>query len=462
VGDVEPWLSRARDTLRRSDSGLVTERGRTPWRDLLAAAERVAADLPPSRHGWVVPADGAERSVVGLLAVGLARPAPRWVLGDPTRWAASAPVPAPSTVDTGASSVPGPAGAGPGSHSVPGSAEGSYLVPAGSAAAPPAGVDGPTYATATSGTTGAPKLLFGRPDSLVDAVRLYAHGMPEYAAAEVFAACSSIDFAAGFYMVVAPAIVLGRDLVLFRPSRWDLAADELAGRPGVCLAAASLAAAGARTVRPGRRYRDTRFVPAGGGLTANRAERITAGFAGCGFLTMLGSTETGLLTVDREVRQDGHVGWPLPGKPVWLNDIGPDGVGTLWTRGPDTRFAATGGELLTGPAGAVSTGDLAHRHPDGGFVLDGRADQLVKVDGVSVYPRQIVGAVRAIPGVVDASVSVDRSAAVDRITVVAVGEVTEEQVRQACAELPTPLVPHRVRRRPADGSAVSDRGKVLL
>ncbi len=434
MGDVEPWLSQARDTLRRNDSGLVTERGRTPWRDLLAAAERVAADLPPAPHGWVVPADGTERSVVGLLAVGLARPAPRWVLGDPARWAVAPP----STVD---------------------------LVPAGPAAAPPVGVDGPTYATATSGTTGAPKLLFGRPEALVDAVRLYAAGMPEYAAAEVFAACSSIDFAAGFYMIVAPALVLGRDLVLFRPSRWDLAADELAGRPGVCLAAASLAAAGARTVAPGRRYRDTWFVPAGGGLTTERAERITAGFTGCGFLTMLGSTETGLLTVDREVRQDGHVGWPLPGKPVWLRDLGPDGVGTLWTKGPDTRFAATGGELLTGPDGAVSTGDLAHHHADGGFVLDGRADQLVKVDGVSVYPRQIVGAVRAIPGVVDATVSVDRSAAVDRITVVAVGEagaVTEEQVRRACAVLPTPLVPHRVHCRTADGSAVSDRGKVLL
>jgi acyl-coenzyme A synthetase/AMP-(fatty) acid ligase len=284
--------------------------------------------------------------------------------------------------------------------------------------------------------------------------------MPEYAAAEVFATCSAIDFAAAFCMVVAPAVLLGRDLVLFRPSRWQTALPELAGRPGVCLAPPALAVLGARTAAGRTGFFGTSFVPAGGGLTPQRAARISAGFPGCGFLTMLGSTETGLLTVGREVRDDGHVGAPLPGKPVWLEDIGPDGVGTLWTRGPDTRFAVTGGTLAIRPDGAVSTGDLAHR-TDGGFVLDGRKDDLVKIDGVSVYPREVIAAVRALPGAVDASVSVDRSGAADRVTVVAVGDVTEEQVRDACRRLPTPVTPHRVVCRPADQAAYDARGKVL-
>jgi acyl-coenzyme A synthetase/AMP-(fatty) acid ligase len=433
MGDTEPWLAGAADGLARSPFGLVHGPDRVPWPELLRRARALADTLPGTSHGWVVPADGTPAAVVGLLAVGLADPPVRWLLGDPDRWSGGHPL----RVD----------GMGP------------ALWPAEGRAAPPPDVDGPTYATASSGTTGVPKLLFGRPAGLPAAVRLYTEGMPEYRDAEVFAACSAADFAAAFYMVVVPAVTLGRDLVLFGPRDWPAAARTFANRPGICLAAPSLAVLGARAVGRGHHDR-TSVVPAGGGLTVRRAERIQAGFRGCGFLTMLGATETGLLTVTREVREDGYVGHPLPGKPVWLADVGPDGVGTLWTRGPDTRFAVTGGSLATRPDGAVSTGDLAHRHPgDGGFVLDGRANDLIKVDGVSVYPRAVVAALRAVPGVVDASVSVDRSGVVDRVTITVVGDATEERVRAACAALPRPFVPHLVRHH-AEELAYSDRGKV--
>ncbi|GAT69281.1 acyl-CoA synthase [Planomonospora sphaerica] len=433
MGDFGAWLKAAEPALRTSAAAVVTERGRFTWSSLVDRARTLAAGLPPAPYGWVIPPGGGEHTVVGLLALGLMDRSPRWVLGDPATW-----------------SAPGP-----------GTTGGAEPVPAGPQAAPPPHVDGPTYATATSGTTGRPKLLFGRPHSMAEAVELYVGGMPEYASAEVFATCSAIDFAAAFYMVVAPAMWLGRDLVLFRPSRWQTAVPELAGRPGICLVPPAIAVLGARTAAARRTFRGTCFVPAGGGLTPGRAERITEGFPASTFLTMLGSTETGLLTVSREVRDDGHVGRPLPGKPVWLEDAGPDGVGTLWTRGPDTRFAVTGGRLTARRDGSVSTGDLARRSGDGGYVLEGRADDLVKVDGVSVYPREITAAVRALEGVVDASVSVDRSGPLDRITVVAVGDVTEAQVRDACLRLPTPVTPHRVVRRHTEESAYDERGKVL-
>lgn len=432
MGRLGAWLKHAEPVLRESGAGVVTEQGRFPWPSLLEQAEGLAAGLPDAPHGWIVPGDSAEQSIVALLALGLQDPSPRWVLGDPARWRAGG---AASTAD-------------------------GALTAAGAHAAPPPDVEGPTYATATSGSTGRPRLLFGRPHSMPSAVELYVEDIPEYASAEVFATCASIDFAAAFYMVVAPAMMLGRDLVLFRPSSWQTAIPELAGRTGVCLAPPTITVLGARTAAARRSFRGTWFVPAGGGLTPERAERISAGFPGSDFLTMLGSTETGVLTLGRGVPEDGHVGSPLPGKPVWLEDLGADGVGTLWTRGPDTRFAATGGKLLSRQDGAVSTGDLAHLTDSGGYVLDGRKEDLVKVDGVSVYPREITAAVRALAGVVDASVSVERSRSADRVTVVAMGDVSEELVREACRRLPTPVTPHRVVCQPADNAAHDTRGKV--
>lgn len=268
-------------------------------------------------------------------------------------------------------------------------------------------------------------MLYGRPDTLCDAVRLYADGMAEYADAELFAACGESDFATAFHLIVLPALVLGRDLMLFQPRQWHSAATAFDGRSTVCLTTPSLALIGARVVPTGKDYSGVCFVPSADGLTVERAERVAAGFPGCAFLNTLGSAETGLLTVSREVRDDGVVGEPLPGKRGWLRDIDEHGVGTLWTAGPDTRIAATGGTLTRAEDGAVSSGHLAHTTPDGGFVLDGRADAPVRIDGVSVDPAEVVATLRGIRGVVDASVSVDRSGPDNRVTVVAVGDVTE-------------------------------------
>ncbi|WP_431910799.1 AMP-binding protein [Micromonospora carbonacea] len=431
MGQREAWLTGLPQAGTEGRGGVVTRSGRAGWDGLLAQARRLAADLPGTGvGGWVVPADRGVRTVLGLLVLGLATPAPSWVLGDPASWA---------------------------EPDAPGYAD--LLFPAASHAAAPPGASGATYATATSGSTGTPRLLFGHVGNLAPAVRLYTDELPEFAAAEAFVTCSPPDFAAAFYLMLLPALVLRRDLVLFRPSDWPFAAAELAGRPTVCLAPPALQVQGARCGRPGASYRDTWFVPAGGGMTLRRADRVAAGFPGCRFLTILGSTETGLLTVSRQVRDDGYVGRPLAGKPVWLDGIAPDGVGTLWTRGPDTRFAARGGQLMTGPDGAVSTGDLAHPTPDGGYVLDGRQGELVKVDGVSVYPNRIAEALRRLPGVDDVAVTVDRTGAADRLVLTVVGTADEAAVRAACAALPQPIVPHRVRCR-ADARAYTDRGKV--
>jgi hypothetical protein len=422
LGDNEPWLSGIADTLRRSRAGLITDQGRVPWRELVERAQEVAADLPPSPHGLVVPPDGGPQSLVAMLAAGLAEPAPSWLLGDPDRWGAGRPV------DCAALAVAGP-------HT-----------------APPPEVDGATYATAVPAATGQAKLLYGRPGALRDTVRLYTEGMPEYADAELFASCEPMDVAATFHLVVLPAVVLGRDLMPFRPRQWRAAAEAFDGRSAVCLSTPAHALLGARVASAGQDHSRVSFVPAGGGLTAERAERVAAGFAGCSFLAVFTTPETGVLTVTREVREDGAVGTPLPGKRVWLREVDETGVGTMWAEGPDTMIAATGGPLPRTADGAVGSGDLAHVDPVGGFVLDGRVDDLVQVDGVSIHPADVVAALRDIRGVVDASMSVDRSGPTDRVTVEAVGDVTEDQVRRRLAALAVALVPHEVVCHPVGGA----------
>lgn len=122
MGDNEPWASRIADTSDRSRTGLITDQGRVPWRELLDRARHIAAELPPFPHGVVVAPDRGPDSVVALLPAGLARPAPRWLIGDPARWGGAG----------------GPIG-------------GSALSAAGAHAEPPPEVEGATYATGPSG-----------------------------------------------------------------------------------------------------------------------------------------------------------------------------------------------------------------------------------------------------------------------------------------------------------------------
>ncbi|GAA1216980.1 AMP-binding protein [Prauserella alba] len=440
MGNNEPWLSRIVDSLDRSRAGLLTEHGRLPWPELVARARRTAAELSELPRGVVLAPDSGPGALVAVLAAGLAEPARSWVIGDPVQWG-SAP----------ASPTAAPVSAHP-------------------RATPPPDVDGVTYATATSGTTGQPRLLFGRPETLADTVDLYVTGIPEYAEAELFAACTASEFATDLatvlHRIVLPAVVLGRDLMLFRPHQWHAAAAALDGRPAVCLTPPPLALLGSRAASARHNYSGVRFVPEGGGLTTERAERVAAGFAGCSFLTLFGTTETGVLTVTREVRDDDYIGEPLPGKPVWLSDPGDDGernhgVGTMWTAGPDTRIATTDGLLSRSAEGAVGSGYLARPGADGGFVLAGKADERVDVDGVSIDPGDLLASLRDIRGLVDASVSVDRSGPAGRITIVAVGDVTEGQIRRRLAARTAALVPHEVVCHPAQELSHSQRGKVL-
>jgi len=86
-------------------------------------------------------------------------------------------------------------------------------------------------------------------------------------------------------------------------------------------------------------------------------------------------------------------------------------AGMLLARGPHcgTGYAgeAEASREVFLDGGWVRVGDRFRRRPDGLFVWEGRGDELVKVGGQKVSPRQLAAEARGYPGAVSASVRVE-------------------------------------------------------
>ncbi|MGA5466986.1 class I adenylate-forming enzyme family protein [Mycobacterium sp. NPDC050041] len=105
--------------------------------------------------------------------------------------------------------------------------------------------------------------------------------------------------------------------------------------------------------------------------------------------------------------QWGSCGRPFDGMTVRITDPStgaavPDGVtGVIQLRGPHTLRGMCGRsreELFT-PDGYYPTGDLGHLDDAGFLFYHGRADDMFKVSGATVYPSEVERALRAVDGV---------------------------------------------------------------
>lgn len=158
------------------------------------------------------------------------------------------------------------------------------------------------------------------------------------------------------------------------------------------------------------------------------------------------------------------VGYPMPGVTMSVRDERlrelPTGqVGELCLAGaglalgylddPDrtaARFPVIDGERL------LRTGDLARQTEHGEIVLAGRTDQLVKIRGFRVEPRQVEAAAEAVPGVgraVVAAADGGNGVAAEELALWCVPQAgatvrSGEVVRALRARLPDHLVPSRV------------------
>ncbi|AUQ52526.1 putative AMP-dependent synthetase and ligase (plasmid) [Phaeobacter inhibens] len=144
-----------------------------------------------------------------------------------------------------------------------------------------------------------------------------------------------------------------------------------------------------------------------------------------------GCSEVGCIAINQDLQAPCDVGHPLPHLDLQ--------AGALDTPGPVRVQLTTGGPATTDAAGGnwVETGDLGYLAADGGLVFTARADDMINVAGLNVYPQDVERAVMGLPGVEDAvAFRMPDPQAGARVGLLFVSAtLSETQLRAQCADL---------------------------
>ncbi|ATL88034.1 non-ribosomal peptide synthetase [Streptomyces malaysiensis subsp. malaysiensis] len=183
-------------------------------------------------------------------------------------------------------------------------------------------------------------------------------------------------------------------------------------------------------------------------------------------VNMYGITETTVHVTHRVLTDEDFgsgddvspIGGPIPGLVTYLLDdrlrpVAPGRVGAIYVAGDQVslgylgRPGLTAGRFVADPfAGDGSrmyhTGDLARRTLDGDLEFTGRADDQVQLKGFRVELGEVEAAVRELPGVVDAAVTVADTG--DHLVAHIVGRVPRDITGPLSAKLPAHMVPGRI------------------
>ena len=208
-----------------------------------------------------------------------------------------------------------------------------------------------------------------------------------------------------------------------------------------------------------------RFVSAGSPLRREVADSMLSGY-GVRLLSCFHSTETGVITIDIEGKAPKSVGKPIDGVELKITPL--PGArkttkkGVVWVRGPalsprsigpyqDTDGPATSDkEVMVGEIdkdGWFRTGDVGKLDRSSRLVLEGREDDLVKVEGKRVALGEVEGCLEAYPQVRAAEARLESepfTAPMVVARVVATGKVAAEEIIDHCARN---LAPYKVPRR---------------
>jgi long-chain acyl-CoA synthetase len=216
------------------------------------------------------------------------------------------------------------------------------------------------------------------------------------------------------------------------------------------------------TAKPIKR-KGARFLAAGSRLEAKEAEAFKERY-GIRLMAAYHTTETGPIAIDTSTKYPESVGKVIDGVDVRVaaGDGGklPSGEkGLIWVRGQQVALRSVGPyELPPSRSGRVPvggrdkdgwfrTGDLGHLDKGGRLFIEGREDDLVKVDGKRVALGEVEGCLEAFPKVKQAQAMLITDPLAGPMViakVVAAGKVHAEEIIDHCAKN---LAPYKVPRR---------------
>ena len=312
-------------------------------------------------------------------------------------------------------------------------------------------LDRPLWGILTSGSTGTPKVPVGYADTLelvalhYDAA-VFSRTFENVSRVETLATCLPLQFSAAFFMAVLPAVFLQRDLLVFPPHDWRPLWTIAQKEHVICQSVPSITAAGSVGAPEPIDMSRAGLLLGAGYITHERVRTIRDRFRDVLIANIYGTAETGAIALDREPGHSTHIGRPIPGKPVWLQEINGEGVGVIATTGVDCRsFYWQPGEGLENVGSVVDSTDYGHFDDEGHLYLDGRVDAGEKLHGITIYPRVIERHILQLDGVIDARVLVTHEASGrEQLTARVVGRVSEGEVRDHCSVLEEIQRPTRV------------------
>ena len=212
------------------------------------------------------------------------------------------------------------------------------------------------------------------------------------------------------------------------------------------------------TAKPLRR-KGARFLAAGSRLDPETAEDFRARY-GVRVMSAYHTTETGAVAIDLTTKNPESVGKPLSG--VDIRIAPPEAgakAGVIWVKGPSLSAGAMGpyvvppsrsGRIPIGGRDAdgwFRTGDLGRLDKAGRLFLEGREDDLVKVDGKRVALGEVEGCLESFPKVKQAQALVITDPLAGPMVVakvVAAAKCGAEEIIDHCAKN---LAPYKVPRR---------------
>ncbi len=233
--------------------------------------------------------------------------------------------------------------------------------------------------------------------------------------------------------------------------------DVLPGTPHLYAGLAKLP-----TAKPIKR-KGARFLAAGSRLDETVAEDFRERY-GIRLMNAYHTTETGAVAIELTTKTPEAVGKIIDGIDVRLTapdggKVGPGDRGVIWVKGksvaaraigPYTIPPARGGRVPVGgrdDAGWFRTGDLGKLDKSGRLYLEGREDDLVKVDGKRVALGEVEGCLEAFPKVKQAQALVITDPLAGPMVVakvVATMKCHPEEIIDHCAKN---LAPYKVPRR---------------